>query len=166
MVHAHVFGLIRRVYGLFGCVCCVSSGGCGVPSAGGWSLGLAPSPPIADVCVGSVDLFETRKAEQLESRMRSLPKAERKHANGETRQFSHKAGVRACACACRRVPVCFTSWQKACACAQWPWLAASVWLRLARLPPPASRVRRSRRLRDTLAAAPGLLAHTSVTEII
>ncbi len=46
------------------------------------------------------------------------------------------------------------------------WLAASVWLRLARLPPPASRVRRSRRLRDTLAAAPGLLAHASVTETV
>ncbi len=42
-------------------------------------------------------------------------------------------------------------------------LAASVWLRLARLPPPASRVRCSRRLRDTLTAAPGLLAHASVT---
>ena len=46
------------------------------------------------------------------------------------------------------------------------WLAASVWLRLARLPPPASRLRRSRRLRDTLAAAPGLLAHASVTETV
>ncbi len=46
------------------------------------------------------------------------------------------------------------------------WLAASMWLRLARLPPPASRVRRSRRLRDTLAAAPGLLAHASVTEAV
>jgi hypothetical protein len=46
------------------------------------------------------------------------------------------------------------------------WLAASVWLRLARLPPPASRVRRSRRLRDTLAAAPGLLAHACVTEAV
>jgi hypothetical protein len=45
------------------------------------------------------------------------------------------------------------------------WLAARVWLRLARLPPPASRVRRSRRLRDTLAAASGLLAHASVTEL-
>ncbi len=46
------------------------------------------------------------------------------------------------------------------------WLAASVWLRLARVPPPASRVRRSRHLRDTLAAAPGLLAHASVTETV
>ncbi len=46
------------------------------------------------------------------------------------------------------------------------WLAARVWLQLARLPPPASRVRRSRRLRDTLAAAPGLLAHASVTETV
>jgi hypothetical protein len=46
------------------------------------------------------------------------------------------------------------------------WLAASVWLRLARLPPPASRVRRSSLRRDTLAAAPGLLAHPSVTEIV
>jgi hypothetical protein len=34
------------------------------------------------------------------------------------------------------------------------WLAASVWLR------------RSRRLRDTLVAAPGLLAHASVTEAV
>ncbi len=40
------------------------------------------------------------------------------------------------------------------------------WLRLARLPPPASRLRRSRRLRDTLAAAPGLLAHASITEVV
>ena len=46
------------------------------------------------------------------------------------------------------------------------WLAASVWLRLARLPPPASRVRCSRRLRDKLAAAPGLLVHASVTETV
>ncbi len=46
------------------------------------------------------------------------------------------------------------------------WLAASVWLRRARMPPPASRVRRSRRLRDTLAAAPTLLTHASVTETI
>ncbi len=44
------------------------------------------------------------------------------------------------------------------------WLAASVWLQLTRLPPPASRMRRSHRLRDTLAAAPGLHAHTLVTE--
>jgi hypothetical protein len=42
-------------------------------------------------------------------------------------------------------------------------LAACRWLRLARLPPPASRVRRSRRQRNTLAAPPGLLAHASVT---
>ncbi len=55
------------------------------------------------------------------------------------------------------------------------WLAASVRLRLTRLPPttncqqarlPASRVRRSCRLRDTLAAAPGLLARASVTETV
>ncbi len=46
------------------------------------------------------------------------------------------------------------------------WLAASVWLRLARLPRPASRVRRSRRLRDTLAAVPDLLAHACVTETV
>ncbi len=39
-------------------------------------------------------------------------------------------------------------------------------LRLARLPPPASRLRRSRRLRDTLAAAPGLFAHACVTETV
>ncbi len=37
---------------------------------------------------------------------------------------------------------------------------------IARLPPPASKVRRSRHLRDTLAAAPGLLAHASVTETV
>ncbi len=41
---------------------------------------------------------------------------------------------------------------------------AKAWL--ARLPPPASRMRRSRRLRDTLAAAPGLLAHASVTTTV
>jgi hypothetical protein len=46
------------------------------------------------------------------------------------------------------------------------WLAASVWLQLARLLPPASRVRRSRRLRGKLEAAPGLLAHDSVTEVV
>ncbi len=34
------------------------------------------------------------------------------------------------------------------------------------MPPPASRVRRSLRLRDTLAAAPGLLTHGSVTETV
>ncbi len=56
-------------------------------------------------------------------------------------------------------------WQKACARAQRPGAAASVWLRLARLPLPASRVRRSRRLRDTL-AAPGLLARASVAETV
>jgi hypothetical protein len=55
---------------------------------------------------------------------------------------------------------------KACACARRPGAAASMWLRLARLPPPASRMRRLRRLRDTLAAAPGLLAHDSVTETV
>jgi hypothetical protein len=44
------------------------------------------------------------------------------------------------------------------------WLAASVWLRLVRLLPPASRMRCSRRLRETLAAAPGLLTHALVTE--
>ncbi len=46
------------------------------------------------------------------------------------------------------------------------WLAASVWLRLARLPPPASRMRRSRRLRDTPEPAPGLLAHACLTEAV
>ncbi len=51
------------------------------------------------------------------------------------------------------------------------WLAASVWLWLARLPPPACRVRRSRRLRDIrlrdmLAAVPGLLAHGLVAETV
>ncbi len=63
-----------------------------------------------------------------------------------------------------RVPKCFTLWQKSICMRSMAWLAASVWLRLARLPPPASRMRRSRRLRDT--AAPGLLAHASVTEIV
>ncbi len=43
------------------------------------------------------------------------------------------------------------------------WLAASARLQLARLPPPASRMRHSRRLSDTLAAAPGLLVQASVT---
>ncbi len=41
-----------------------------------------------------------------------------------------------------------------------------MWLGLTRLPPPASRVRRSRCLRDTLAAAPGLLAHACVTVVV
>ncbi len=51
------------------------------------------------------------------------------------------------------VPKCFTLWQESVCMRSKAWLAASVWLRLARMPPPASRVRRSRRLRDTLAAA-------------
>ena len=42
------------------------------------------------------------------------------------------------------------------------WLAARMPLRLARLP----RAQRSRRLRSTRAAAPGLLAHTEVTKNI
>ncbi len=63
----------------------------------------------------------------------------------------------------RRVPKCFNIWQKSVCMRSKAWLAASVWLRQARLPPSASRMRRSRRLRDTLAAAPGLLAHASVT---
>jgi hypothetical protein len=48
------------------------------------------------------------------------------------------------------------------------WRATSVWLQLfiARLPPPASRVRRSCGLRDTLAVAPGFLAHACVTEVV
>jgi hypothetical protein len=46
------------------------------------------------------------------------------------------------------------------------WLAASVWLRLAHLPSPASRMQRSRHLHDTLAAAPGLLAHACVTDTV
>ncbi len=65
-----------------------------------------------------------------------------------------------------RVPKCFTLWQKSMCMRSKAWLAESVWLRLARLPPPASRMRRSRRLRDTLAAAPGLLAHASVTQAV
>ncbi len=44
------------------------------------------------------------------------------------------------------------------------WLAASVSLRLARLPRTASSAQRSRRLRSTLAAAPGLRAHALVTK--
>ena len=46
------------------------------------------------------------------------------------------------------------------------WLAASVSLRLARLPRTASSAQRSRRLRSTLAAAPVLLAHANVAENI
>jgi hypothetical protein len=46
------------------------------------------------------------------------------------------------------------------------WLAASVWLRLVSLPPPASNVRRLRRLCDILAAVSGLIAHASVTETV
>jgi hypothetical protein len=46
------------------------------------------------------------------------------------------------------------------------WLAASVWLRLARLPPPASVCLLLARLCDTLAAAPGLLAHACVTATV
>jgi hypothetical protein len=60
----------------------------------------------------------------------------------------------------RRTPKCFTLWQKRMCMRSKAWLAASVWLRLA------SRARRSRRLRDTLAAAPGLLAHASVTRTV
>ncbi len=66
----------------------------------------------------------------------------------------------------RRVPKFSTYGKEAYAYAQKPGALASVWLRLARLPPPASRVRRSRRLRDTLADAPGLLAHACVTEAV
>jgi hypothetical protein len=44
------------------------------------------------------------------------------------------------------------------------WLAARVSLRLARVPHTASSAQRSRRLRSTLAAAPGLLAHANVTK--
>ncbi len=62
----------------------------------------------------------------------------------------------------RRGPQCSPYGKKTIACAQTP----GVWLRLARLPPPASRVRRSRGLRDTLAAVPGLLAHASVAETV
>jgi hypothetical protein len=66
----------------------------------------------------------------------------------------------------RRVPKCSPYGKKVYACAQRLGAAASVWLRLAHLPPPASRVRRSRRLRDTLAAAPGVSAHASVIKIV
>ncbi len=44
------------------------------------------------------------------------------------------------------------------------WLAASVALRASSPVAPASRVRRSHRLRSTLAAAPGLLAHALDTK--
>ncbi len=76
--------------------------------------------------------------------------------------------ARFCCCCCspRCVLKCFTLWQKSMCMRSKAWLAASVWLRLARLPPPASRVLSSRRLRDTLAAAPGLLTHTCVTETV
>jgi hypothetical protein len=75
-------------------------------------------------------------------------------------------GSLACKALYHRVPKFSPYGKRSCACAQNAWLAASVWLRLARKPPPASRVRRSRRLRDTLAAAPGLLAHACVTEAV
>ena len=45
-------------------------------------------------------------------------------------------------------------------------LAVRVFLRLARLPRPASSAQRSRRLRSTRAAAPVLLAHANVTKNI
>ncbi len=66
------------------------------------------------------------------------------------------------------IPSCpsFHPTLNAYACAQRPGAAASLWLRLARLPPPASRVWRSSHLRDTLAVAPGLLAHYLVTETV
>ena len=46
------------------------------------------------------------------------------------------------------------------------WFAARMPLRLARLPRAASSAQRSRRLRSMRAAAPVLLAHAEVTEII
>ncbi len=46
------------------------------------------------------------------------------------------------------------------------WLAARISLRLARIPRTARTARRSRRQRSTLAAAPGLLAHTEVAIIL
>ncbi len=68
------------------------------------------------------------------------------------------------------LPMCglrfFELWRQSVCMRSKAWLAASVWLRLARLPPPASRLRRLRRLRDTLAAAPGLLVHASVTDTV
>ncbi len=64
----------------------------------------------------------------------------------------------------RRAPSSFYG-KKVCVRSK-AWLAAACGLQLARLPPPASKVRRSRRLRDTLAAAPSLLAHASVTETV
>jgi hypothetical protein len=60
----------------------------------------------------------------------------------------------------------FTPWQKRVCMRSKAWLAASVWLRLARLPPPTSRVWRSRRLCDMLADVPGLLAHGLLTEVV
>jgi hypothetical protein len=64
------------------------------------------------------------------------------------------------------VPKYFTLWQESVCMRSKSWLAASVWSQLARLPPPASRMRHSSRLRDTLAAAPGLLRLASVTEVV
>ncbi len=55
----------------------------------------------------------------------------------------------------RCVPKCFNLRQQSVCMRSKTWLAASVWLRLARLPPPASRVRRSR-----------LLAHACVTGVV
>ncbi len=82
----------------------------------------------------------------------------------QCRHVSHRCAVLAPLC-CRRIPK-FSPYGemrmlalKGLACRKR--VAAAI---VARLPQPASKVRRSRRLRDTLAAAPGLLAHASVTE--
>jgi hypothetical protein len=49
---------------------------------------------VVDVDLGTVDDFEARRAEEMDARMLALPKKDRRAATGETRQFSHRAGVR------------------------------------------------------------------------
>ena len=75
-------------------------GGCGVPASGAWALSLLK--PFADAHLGTVDEFETRRTIEIEERMKSLSKRERKAATGETRQLSHRKEV-------RFMPACFPS---------------------------------------------------------
>ncbi len=57
----------------------------------------------------------------------------------------------------------FTLWLSAFCMHPMAWLAADVSPRLARTSCTASSAKRSRRLRSTRAAAPGLIAHAEVT---
>ena len=70
-----------------------------------------------------------------------------------------------CAISCSISPgtYVFTLWLSGLCMRSKAWLAARVSLRLARLPRTASSAQRSRRLRSTRAAAPGLLARAEVT---